>query len=769
MPSAAPSYASVVFNRPLREALAYTIPPGLAERVGVGVLVRAPLGTKVEVGCVVGTSGDPPDGVDAGSIKALEAVASEGFRIPDEVLDLARFVSSYYFSSLGEALSSASLVGFNDVRGEVRQLWSLRMDWRALVDAAERPLTATQQAACERIESLSAASRAEMAKAAEVSSAVIAKLGEAGLLEERAATSTLDEHLRDPEAPLAPTEPQHAAIDSIERAALEGRFEAFLLHGVTGSGKTEVYLQAMARVLARGRSVLCLVPEISLTPQTLSRFEKRFSGPVGVSHSQMTRRQKLELADRIAKGEVRIVIGARSAVFAPLPDLGLVVVDEEHDGSYKQGESPRYNARDLAVVRAQRLSIPVVLGSATPSLDSYANARAGKYTLLRLPDRPPGTAMPVVEVIDMGQEALRDSSLPTQLSPRLVDAMRKRLAVGEQTILFLNRRGFSSFLFCPSCKWVARCGEDDVALTVHRRRMPLASAKEPELDLFEEAKHDESEEGFLKCHFCGQVSDLPSKCPACGAPELVRVGTGTQRVEDEVRSLFPDVTLLRLDQDAVSTRGKFESAWARMVSGEARIILGTQMIAKGLHLERVTLVGVVLADIGMYLPDFRAEERTFSLLMQVAGRAGRGAPGEVLVQTYLPTHPVVRLATAHDYEGYFEHEDARRRRLGFPPHSKLGAVTISAADGDLAFKHARVLAGLLWRHLRATGGRNLRVAGPTAAPLAKLAGRMRARILLVGKGHSEVARALRACLSSPDWRPPSSVRVGIDIDPMDLM
>ncbi|MCB2153660.1 primosomal protein N' [bacterium] len=763
--TASPEFVDVAVNRPL-DPLTYRVPEELRDEISPGWLVEVPLGTKNAIGCVVSVRSET-DGLDASAIKAIIRRASPEYLIDTSLMKLARFIADYYFCSYGEALAAASIVGFHHVASSSLPVFRLREDWRAHAGA----LTKRQLQVCESLDEQSRPieTKSSLARLAGSTPPTIAKLEQAGLL--ISATPSIpepDRKLPEPDSDHVLIPGQQEAFAEICRSLDKQEFRTYLLHGITGSGKTEIYLQAMARVLDRGQSALCLVPEISLTPQTVHRFESRFRTEIGVFHSQMTRRDKLFLYRKIESGRVRIVIGARSAIFAPLPNLGLIVVDEEHDGSYKQGEVPRYHARDIAIVRGQRLGIPVVLGSATPSMESYQNAAMDKYRLLHLPDRASGMELPPVRIVDLAREVAEGRGAGN-FSNELIEAIRTRLERGEQSLLFLNRRGFSNFLFCPSCKWVARCEQDDVSLTVHKPRDSRAKKSDTAsaLDLFEKPIAETS--AYLRCHFCGERHNAPSACPECGNEDLMTVGSGTQRIEEEISEIFPDANLLRLDYDTAGGREGFLRAWKKMTSGEADIILGTQMVAKGHHLERVTLVGVILADVGLFIPDFRAEERTFTLLTQVAGRAGRATKGEVIFQTYMPNHTAIRFAMAHDYEGFFAEELRRRRQLGFPPSGRLIALTFSDPDREKSYKASRMLAGILWRQRQQWGTRDLGITGPTIAPLARLGGRFRYRILLIGKSPKTLSKFLHAALADREFKMPSGVRLAIDVDPVDLL
>jgi primosomal protein N' (replication factor Y) len=543
-----------------------------------------------------------------------------------------------------------------------------------------------------------------------------------------------------------PLRPQQAEAFAKIAATLDaGEFGAFLLQGVTGSGKTEIYLQALARTLEQGRAGVVLVPEISLTPQTVSRFRARFGDRIGVYHSRLTPLDKLRLSRDIESGRVDVVIGARSALFAPFKRLGLIVVDEEHESSYKQESVPRYHARDVALVRARRAGAATVLGSATPSVESAYNAEIGKFVLLRLDERVNDAPLPRVEVVDMAAAA-KAGRVTHHFSRPLLSAMSDALADGHQVLILLNRRGFHSFFFCHACKTAVSCPHCDAALTHHRRMNALA------------------------CHLCGHRREAISVCPTCEG-ETIQVGLGTERLEDTLGQLFPNRKLIRLDQDTTGGRHDFESKWKSMETGDIDIILGTQMIAKGLHLERVAVVGVALADITLHQPDFRAAERTFSLLTQVAGRAGRGKiAGRVFIQTYCPGHYATRHASEHDFDAFYRDELARRRASGFPPFSRLVAATLSGPDLDTLQAHADELGSELQMARRALGPDRLKAFGPLPPSVAKVKDQHRLRFLLSGPSSATLRDVMRRAIdavdrrAAPVWRRHKLV---IDVDPMD--
>ena len=479
---------------------------------------------------------------------------------------------------------------------------------------------------------------------------------------------------------------QQAAFQQIHEAIQAKRFQTFLLHGVTGSGKTEVYLTAIETALAEGRSALLMVPEIALTPQMAGQFFSRFGDRVAILHSAFTDVERTEQWRRIRSGVASVVVGTRSGVFAPVQNLGLIVVDEEHDGSYKQEENPRYNGRDVAIVRAQGAGACVVLGSATPSLESRYNAEKGKYTLLELPGRIEARPMPHVELIDMRQEFLETRKQET-FSRKLIEALGQRVESGEQTIVLLNRRGFSSFVACRACGERVQCINCSLTLTYHKR------------------------DRRLLCHYCGYAEKVPSQCPKCASEHIYFLGIGSERVEEELHRAFPAARIARLDRDTVTGKRQYETILQDFREGNYDMLVGTQMIAKGHDIPNVTLVGVVAADLGLGMPDFRAAERTFQLLTQVAGRAGRGSlPGIVLVQTINPDHYAVRLAAAQDYQGFYEKELNFRRMMHYPPFTAMANVLVRSEKKEMAMRMSTELGFLL-----NPPPEKLRVMGPAEA------------------------------------------------------
>ena len=559
---------------------------------------------------------------------------------------------------------------------------------------------------------------------------------------------------RDPyaNAQIIPTQPlnlnseQHESLRQIKTVMDEGNTNTFLLNGVTGSGKTEVYLQAIAHALENKKGAIVLVPEISLTPQTVERFKARFSsGPlqtlIAVLHSHLSTGERHDEWHKIRQGRAKIVIGARSAIFAPVEPLGLIIVDEEHEYSYKQEEAPRYHARDVAVVRGQREGAAVVLGSATPSLESYYNVKRGKYKLLELHHRVDDKKMPIVRVIDMRTESRKDKGTPI-FSQRLKDAIHARLENNEQTILFLNRRGFATSMQCPDCGFVVECPNCSLSLTYHRR------------------------EQVIRCHICDHSTQAPIECTECHSRRIRFHGLGTEKVEDVLTKLFPDAAICRMDSDALKRKDDYRRILGNFGRGKIDILVGTQMIAKGLHFPRVTLVGIVYADTGLHLADFRAGERTFQLLTQVAGRAGRGdVEGEVIVQSFTPFHPAIQFARRHDFEGFYDEEMEFRKQLQYPPYTRAAMLTVRGRNEEKV--------SFTIDHLKKVVEKNgsnindLIIAGPAPAPLLRAESFYRYQIMLRTGQMTTLSRMLDSVIT--DLKTPEDVKLTVDIDPMNLL
>ena len=545
----------------------------------------------------------------------------------------------------------------------------------------------------------------------------------------------------EPREPVTPTPHQALAIGTIREALAARRFTPFLLHGVTGSGKTEIYLQAIEAAVAAGQKALYLVPEIGLTPLLARRMRSRYGEVLALLHSGLTEGERHDEWRRIRDGKVDVVLGARSAVFAPLSGLGLIVVDEEHDASYKQDEYPRYNGRDLAIMRAKLAKAVVILGSATPSMETYVQAQRGRYHLLALPGRIGSAGLPSVEGVDMRRE-FEEIGRESVLSRRLLEGLEERLRRGEQSLVLLNRRGFSTFVLCRSCGQQIQCRQCSIPMTLHLRRKRL------------------------NCHYCDDTRPVPAACPACGSEHLHFGGTGTERLEEILKVALPAARVERLDRDTTRGRGSVERLLTRFERGEVDILLGTQMIAKGHDFPNVTLVGVVAADALLGLPDFRAGERAFQLLAQVAGRSGRGErAGEVIVQAYYADHHAIRSACDHDYAGFAARELVYRRAMNYPPYAFLGILLVKGR----AYERARAEAGEIARILRACGGRSVQVLGPAPAPLERLRGDYRVQLLVKAPNRQGMQSVLAETLAELDRK---KVRVGnlvVDVDPVSML
>ncbi len=533
---------------------------------------------------------------------------------------------------------------------------------------------------------------------------------------------------------------QAEAYAEIAKAINTGKYASFLLQGVTGSGKTEVYLRAIETTLAAGRSALLMVPEIALTPQVAGQFALRFGEQVAILHSAFSESERAEYWRRIRRGEARVVVGTRSSVFAPMPNLGLIIVDEEHDGSYKQEDTPRYNGRDVAVVRAQQIGAIVILGSATPSLETRQNADRGKYQRLLLPDRIEQRPMPAVEIVDLRQEFL-ETKKNALFSRRLIEAVRNKLAIGEQSMLMMNRRGFSSFVACRSCGYKVECINCSVTLTYHRR------------------------DRRLLCHYCGYAEKVPDRCAKCDSEHIQFIGSGSERIEEELREAFPDARIARMDRDTINSKGDYEQILNGFREGNFDILVGTQMIAKGHDIPNVTLVGIVNADIGLGMPDFRAAERTFQLLTQAAGRAGRGGlPGIVVLQTINPEHYAVRFSAVQDYELFYAKELQFRKVMRYPPFASLANIVFRSEKQEEALRMSGEIAELLKEEKE-----GVRILGPAEAPVPRVNKEFRYQMLVKAgqrKRLADILELIRIRATERNW--PATALV-IDVDPLNLL
>jgi primosomal protein N' (replication factor Y) len=749
------------------EGLTYALPPELADlRAGERVDVPLGRGDALVPGTVLGVAPAEGTPLPRGRIKFVAARRGGAPALPGQVVELAHWVSAYYACPIGVTLASVLPAAVKRGTGStVRTVVELAPGWRDTLAAAKR-VTAAQRAAVAVLEAaapedLPMEVRELCRRAGLGSPAPVKRLVHAGVLATERRTSIeaawrQERTLAAPRPELTPE--QRAIVEAVDTVRGAG-FSQHLLRGVTGSGKTEVYMRLVERALQAGRTALVLVPEIALTPQTGGRLLGRFPAErVAILHSGLTAAQRNQQWNLVARGDVRIVMGARSAVFAPIPDgaLGLVVVDEEHDASYKQDQQPRYHGRDVAIRRAQLAGCPVLLGSATPSLESWFNAtERGVSTLHTLASRAPGLALPRVQVVDFAEERRHFPDQRVHLvGPTLAGAIQHTLREGGQVIVLLNRRGYANYIACADqrCGWMMRCDHCDAGMICHR------TAGGGSIPAGE----------YVRCHHCGTEQRLPRACPQCGRGVSV-FGFGVQRVEEQLHrldaGLVPGRTMLRLDADTMRTAADFHEALGRFARGEARLLVGTQMIAKGLDFPGVRLVGVVNADTALNLPDFRAAERTFQLVSQVAGRCGRGADaGRAIVQTFQPDAPAVRLAAAHDFTGFAAEELALRRRFGLPPWRRMVRFVVRHEDEETARAEAENLARGLATLVE---GRAVEIRGPSPCPIARIADRWRMQVEAFADTAAPLQRLLAAARNSGVLKPGETIAT--DVDPVALM
>ena len=743
-----PSYVRVIIDRAIHRELDYAVPEGLMNRVGVGSRVRVPFREKSALATVVAVT----EQSEAKGIRLIEAVVGEAPILSEQLLELGRWISAYYCCAIETVMRS--LLPQVIRRAEVGWKKQLFVQPGRKIDNEEleklRKRAPRQAELLEAILRLEAPTRAsQLLRQTSLDNQTLRALVKRGLVELREEAVVRDPHADEQfiaTSNLILNQEQTHALKEITQALdSPEKSHPILLHGVTGSGKTEIYLQAIRAALDRGRTAIVLVPEISLTPQTVERFKGRFADvqdAVAVLHSHLSEGERHDEWHKIHSGRARIAIGARSAVFAPLKNLGLIVVDEEHETTYKQEEAPRYQARDVAIVRAKIEKCVAVLGSATPSLESYHNAAIGKYQLVTLTQRIDEKQMPLMRVVDLRRERRKEKSA-TILSEKLRAAIADRLEKREQTILFLNRRGFSTSLLCSDCGEARNCPNCSVALTFHRH--PAVA-------------------GRLSCHLCGHTAAVPKKCPACGKDTLIYAGFGTERVESTVSQIFPKAVVRRMDADSMTRKEAYRETLRNFRTGRIDILVGTQMIAKGLHFPNVTLVGIINADLALHLPDFRAGERTFQLLTQVAGRAGRGeTSGEVFVQTYTPFSPSIQFARHHDFAGYFQQELEFRERCGFPPFKHAVLITVRSPHEG----RAKLSAETLQRRLKEALPQEFILGDATPAPLEKLQGQFRFHILVRGEAIMRLSRLVRETVDKLPF--PEDVIVTIDVDPYQLL
>ncbi len=721
--------ADIAVFAPLRQLFSYRVDESMRELIKPGQGVRVPFGRRRIGGVVVA--------LRSGSSERLkdvsELIAQETLLDPP-LLELCCWAADYYRYPVGMALRSALPGGLTSEGSGVAILSDFL--YRS-AEGSELPRGRKQREILDFIRDAGEVTLTQLRENFATPHAVLERLVEQGFLEKKQIEKLRDPFLSDPvsaDAPLELTNEQQVAFERLQQAVNAKSFSPFLLQGVTGSGKTEVYLQAIAEVLQLNRQGLVLVPEIALTPQLVGRFRARFEADgyrIAVLHSGLSDGERFDSWRQISRGDIDIVIGARSAIFAPLQKPGLIIVDEEHESSYKQGEGFRYNARDLALLRGQKVGCPVLLGSATPSLGSAFRCASGQMEKLELTRRAHAGELPKVDLVNLSGHP------PEQLiSTQLQEGISTTLSAGQQVLLLLNRRGFSPFLLCADCGQTFRCPNCEITLTYHQK-----------------AQH-------LRCHYCDYSIMPPVACPRCEGHRLEPEGFGTERLEQEIAELFPAARIARMDRDTTSRKGAHQKIVRKMLAGQVDILVGTQMIAKGHDFPGVALVGVLASDAVLNLPDFRAAERAFSLLTQVAGRAGRTGGGRVLIQTYSPDHYALECAAAQDYATFYEQEILFRQELGYPPVGHLANLVFSGIGEQKVQKVAEALTAYLFD----VGG-PVEILGPSPCPLFRLRGKHRVQILLKAEKRSQLKRLLDYV---EHWKVPTGVSLTIDVDPLDM-
>ena len=738
-------FVHVAVPVPTLDLLTYRIPEGTPPPA-VGARVVVPIGARSVTGVVVAV-GVSAIGMDDAGVKPVRDVLDRESFVPPDVVDLARWTAEYYGAGAGETITAVLPPTARGERADSHKTRRVAMLTAAGMEGLESGTIKQRDALATIGGSANGVSTAELA-AKGYSADTLGRLARQGLVSFRQEvidrdpfeSSAVTLAAADPDRQL--TVDQEFALKRLTRLAAAGAFRVALLHGVTGSGKTEVYVRLAAAQRAAGRGTIVLVPEIALTPVIAATFRQSFGDRVAIQHSGLSDGERHDQWQRIRRGEIDVVVGTRSAVFAPIARLGLIVVDEEHDTSYKQEESPRYNGRDVAIVRAQRAGALAVLGSATPSMETYQNAVSGKFEHIVLSRRVMDRALASVTIVDMREEYAAGGP-DVILSRALMAGIAQRVERGEQSVVLLNRRGYATAAFCRQCAGTVDCPNCSVSLVIH----------------------GEGAARRARCHYCNYNSRVPTTCPLCAAPYMEQAGFGTERVEAEVKRLAPTARVARLDRDAVRRKGSLTALLSRFRDGGIDVLVGTQMIAKGHDFPRVTLVGVVSADVGLGLADFRASERTFQLITQVAGRAGRGdRPGEAIVQTIYPDHYSIQLACQQDYPAFFAREMTFRQAMRYPPQVSLINAVVRARTFTAAMDDAAAIVQQL-RQLDPRRG-EFRVLGPAPAPLGKLRGEYRVQFLLKGTNRKRMREALLDVLAK---RPDVARRTTVDIDPVSVL
>jgi len=744
--------ATVVFSEVPWGPFDYFIPDELKGEVQVGRRVEVPLGrgNRKVIGYCIGIHHDSGDSESRYRLKPITQVLDRTTLVSARMLELSHWMADYYLARPGQVLEAMIPAGVRSMAGtRAVKFYCLNATNVATIDTEKLP--AKQQRIVEVLRGHDVWLTADqICKQVGCTQAPLRNLAKKGLLaveKRRIYKHDIQQEVLAREQALTLNEDQQKALDVITSAVQRDQHKTILVHGITGSGKTEVYIQAIEEVIGYGRQAIVLVPEISLTPQTRQRFRSRFDS-VAVLHSHMSDAERHWHWQQIANGEVQVVVGARSAIFAPTPRLGLIVLDEEHETSFKQETTPRYHARDVAVKRAQLQNVPLVLGSATPALETWHRAKVGEYELVSMPERVMSRPLPAVATVDLRHEGRSKQSYGS-ISRQLSSAMKHTIDQGEQVILLLNRRGYSTNIQCPACGFVLECPQCEISLTHHRYGI---SGQRRELAI---------------CHYCDYQITAPKRCPDCSGDAIRFGGLGTQRLEEEVKSRFPNVPVLRMDSDTMQRPNAHDHALNRFRSGEVKFLVGTQMIAKGLDFPNVTLVGVINADTALHFPDFRAGERTFQLVTQVAGRTGRGEiEGRVLVQTYTPEHLAIQAATKHEYDMFADRELPGREQFGYPPFSKMIRLIIRGMDEAATLAFAGELVN---RCKEALGERQqeVRILGPAPAPIAKLRDRYRIHALLMGIDGDLLRTAVAKVYH--DSKPIEGIQWVVDVDPLSLL
>jgi len=740
------SYAEVAVPLHVFQTFTYRLSPEQSVQAEVGARLVVPLGRNLVTGYVVSLHDQLPAELGEVDVKDAHTLVDAEPVCNPEILQLARWVADYYACPLGEVIRAALPPGMTPKSrsGSKFVKPKLRRFVRLLSNGAEQKLTDTQRRVLATLQDGPMALQA-LLTAADVSASTITSLEKKALLEiydDAIRRDPLAETFGIADAEHTLTTAQSSVLTQIEQQMNAASYSAFLLHGVTGSGKTEIYMRAMSKALSLGRSAMMLVPEIALTPVFSRRLRARFGDQVAIFHSSLQKGERFDEWTRVRNGDARVVIGTRSAVFAPVKKLGLIVVDEEHESSYRQQESPYYNARDVAIVRAQKESATVVLGSATPSLESFHNARKGKYHFVSLPERIGARPMAEAKIIYMRNVFVRHGK-PRVFSDELLEAIRETRERGEQSIILLNRRGYSSFILCRSCGETVQCPNCDVTLTYHRS------------------------ERVIVCHYCNHREAVPRVCPSCGKKYIYYVGEGTEQLEEMLKLLFPALRVARIDRDTTARRKVFEQTLIDFSAGRIDTLVGTQMLAKGHDFPNVTLVGVVSVDAGLALPDFRSAERTFQLITQVAGRAGRGdRPGRVLIQTYHPYHYALRHACAQDYEAFYEEELRYRQNHSYPPFVALASLLVHGPDLGKVRNDSLELRKQLDL---VNQERKCRVLGPAPAPLSRLKGEHRFQLLIKSRSRKDLREVADAAMRAVAESGVNLRSINLEIDPVSIM